>query len=466
MPHEETTNNRIIDNIRKLKSLLIMLYIILCIYHSFYEQYNVLYILTIVFFLVFFLDIFFINNLNRYLSIILLIVGSLLLGININNFDGWVKAFTENCGIISLMLSTPLLNMIFQHYKFSVNNAWLSRIYSQSERLFNVVVMLTYSIFGTALNIACIPLLYDIFKFEINQKNKNLYRSIIRGFSINLLWSPSFVSVAVALKYTNLSWYMIAPYGIILAIIAIIVQISFEFWNNSYSGQNTRKKKNTNIINELRSKNRNGPMNIYKILIALIIVILIVAIFEQVLQKSVMVIIPTISLSLPLVLSILNKDISVLNIYGTFAKRNMTRYNDQMILLTSIGFFGYALSHSSIIMKLNALIGTFNYNYKIITIMFFISMIGGLSIIGIHPIISISTISAMYETNKFGLSIIQLSMIFLSGYFLYSIASPFSSCILVVSGVTNETPIRLSIKANFIYSIVYILISTLFILII
>lgn len=153
-----------------------------------------------------------------------------------------------------------------------------------------------------------------------------------------MLWSPSFVSVAVALKYTNLSWYMIAPYGIILAIIAIIVQISFEFWNNSYSGQNTRKKKNTNIINELRSKNRNGPMNIYKILIALIIVILIVAIFEQVLQKSVMVIIPTISLSLPLVLSILNKDISVLNIYGTFAKRNMTRYNDQMILLTSIGF--------------------------------------------------------------------------------------------------------------------------------
>jgi len=306
-----------------------------------------------------------VRGFNRYLSVMLLGLGFYLLLSSGAQIGDWIMAWTQNAGLISLLLSVPLLGTILHFDNFQEGILQATKKYIKSDFSFYVVTALIINSLGMLLNLASIPLVKELLvKVSPKYSKATFYRALTRGFCTNLMWSPNFVSVAVVLHYLKIPWHEIAPLGIIMALVGNGLGITLEKFNSTKwesGSEQTPPEENT-----VRTK------ALWKLI--------------------------AIGLGL----------------------------DDPLLLIP-----------------------------------FCLFLIGILSIVGVHPIITISTIAVTMPVETIPLTELQLAITLLSGYLMYILLSPFSAMALVVTSVTNENPFRISFNLNWFYAILYGLLTTL-----
>ena len=169
------------------------------------------------------------NSFNKYVSIVLICLGILFLGLNSASLIDFCAALLHNSGVISLLLTIPMLGIVF-HYddyeKYVVN---LTIKYMNTELKFYTLTSLITSFFGVFLNLGSIPFVYQLFIKHSKSFSQDLfYKAINRGFFSNMLWAPSCIAVAVIIQYFDLSWKEIVPMGLMLAFLAHVLALIIE----------------------------------------------------------------------------------------------------------------------------------------------------------------------------------------------------------------------------------------------
>jgi hypothetical protein len=395
---------------------------------------------------------------NKYLSIALLLIGAYLLVKSNARFTDWVEAFTMNSGLVSLLLSLPLLSIILYYEDFEAHVLHITQKYINSNFSFYIISMFITTLFGMLLNLASMGMVYHLLKKTIQNHPRELfYKAITRGFCTNLLWSPNFLSVAVVLQYTGMTWHELAPLGLVLAALGNLLGVLMVKFGAKKEPITTIKNQ-INIKNNNEIKSRRSSLRIIGIIVSLI---LLIVSLEYLTEKSVLVIVPVIAFALPIGLGIILKKIDVLKgRLKEYLNISLPRMNDEVILFSAIGFFGYALDFSDSTRHVSLIIQKLGFNSSIILIPFLITMITVFGVIGIHPIITISAIAITFDAGTLPLTQLQLAGTLAVGYFSYTLLSPFSGATLLVTSMYQGNPLDVSIKLNLLYVTLFMILTT------
>lgn len=397
-----------------------------------------------------------INNMslfNKYVSVVLIGLGIIFLSFsdNINSLD-IVTALLHNSGIVSLLITIPLIGIIFHFDDYEKYVMNLAMRFMNTELKFYSLTALIVSFFGVFINLGSIPFVYQLlFNHSKNFPENLMYKAISRGFFPNMMWAPSCIAVAVIIEYFNFSWQELAPMGFTLAVLAHFLSIFIEKFISL---------KNGNEISIELVANSLSKKDTLKLLALVIVLITSVVFFDFVTGKSFLVIMSLVSLIVPVILAVIYHKINVLKKETKEYILSLNDKNNECILFFAIGFFAYALRYTNIGEYITLVLSTLGFNSPITLIPFFILLVLGLSIIGVHPIITISTISLTVPINQLPISIEQLAFSLLIGYSLYQLVSPFSTAVLVLTGITHKNPLDISIKINKLYVIAFVALST------
>ena len=399
---------------------------------------------------------------TRLMSLVLIAVGAyFMLTYHVPPQD-WIKACIYNAPLIALVLTVPLLGSILYFEPYQQHFSTLLSRFVSSPYRFYVVTSTMLTLLAALINLASFHFVHQLLRPTAEKYPAKLFHTaLIRGFMPNTTWSPSYISVALAAQYANISWFTIAPIGITLALagsasLLLVGYLEYGRLENPIS-------KDAVAISP--SEIRKSSRSLLTLLLQTGMLISLIVALEYFTHKSAMVIVPLVSFAGPLLLALAyGKTEAYVAQARDFFTFKLPQMNNEVVLFTAIGFFGYALGISDIPSYIPILINRLGLDTPATLAPLLVFAIGLLSMIGIHPLITIAALAASLPPGSSPLSTIQLAASFLAGYTLYSVLSPFSAVNLMVSSLSKQSPLAIGLQQNGGFAVINALVSILIIL--
>ena len=452
----------ILQSRQSISTLIKLAYVAMFIVNAFSPLLYLQYALGLSSLLLFVLSFSETRSTTRLMSIILIAVGAYFMLTSQVPPHGWIRACIYNTPLIALLLTVPLLGSIlyFEPYQQHFSTL-LSRFVSSPYRFYAVTsTMLT--LLAALINLASFHFVHQLLRPTAEKYPAKLFHTaLIRGFMPNTTWSPSYISVAFATQYANISWFTIAPIGITLALAGSVSLLLVGYWE--YGQLENPISKDVAPVSP--SEVRESARIMFTLLFQTGILIFLIVALEYFTQKSAMVIVPVVAFAGPLMLALAyGRTGAYLAQVRDFFTCRLPQMNNEVVLFTSIGFFGYALGISDIPSYIPILINRLGLDTPATLAPLLVFAIGLLSMIGIHPLITIAALAASLPPGSSPLSTIQLAASFLAGYTLYSVLSPFSAVNLMVSSLSKQSPLAIGLQQNGGFAVINALVSILIIL--
>ena len=400
---------------------------------------------------------------TRIMSLILIAVGAYFMLTYQIPPQGWIKACIYNAPLIALVLTVPLLGSILYFEPYQQHFSTLLSRFVSSPYRFYVVTSTMLTLLAALINLASFHFVHQLLRPTAAKYPAKLFHTaLIRGFMPNTTWSPSYISVALAAQYANISWFTIAPIGITLALAGSVSLLMVGYLEYGRLESLVSQDAATISPSEIRKSSRS----LLTLLLQTGILISLIVALEYFTQKSAMVIVPLVSFAGPLVLALAYaKTESYVFQVRDFLTCRLPQMNNEVVLFTAIGFFGYALGISDVPSYIPILINRLGLNTPSTLVPLLVLAIGLFSMVGIHPMITIAALAASLPPGSIPLSTIQLAGSFLAGYTLYSVLSPFSAVNLMVGSLSKQSPLAVGLQQNGGFAFVYALVSIVIILV-
>ena len=394
---------------------------------------------------------------TRFMSLLLIAVGVYFLISYQATTQSWIKASTYNAPLISLVFTVPLLGSILYFEPYQHHLSILISKFASSPYRFYFVASLMLTFLAALINLASFHFIHQLLRNTAEKYPAKLFNSsLVRGFIPNVMWSPSYISVALAAQYSNISWFSLAPIGITMAVSGVISLLVFGWFEYGHMENTVPKSSASPSPADLDQ----SVKSLLKLLLQTVILISLIVALEYITHKSAMVIVPLVSFTGPLLLALVyGKTEAYRTQSREFITQRLPLMNNEFVLFTAIGFFGYALGISDIPAYIPVLINQLGLDTALTLLPIIVFAIGLLSLIGVHPMITIAALAASLPPGSIPLSNIQLAGSYLAGYTLYSVISPFSAANLLVGNLSKESPLAVGLKQNGMFAIVYTLVS-------
>lgn len=446
------------NGIQKIKAFLMLCYIILFIMDSFVHIKLWTILLAPIIITLFLASFPKAKSSNKYLSSILVISGVYLLIRSLMPLSLWAEALVKNAGLTVLLLSVPLLSIIFYLEDFSSHISNFARKHVKSSFSFYVFTFLIINFFGTIMNVASISMVHKLLESISGKHPKKVYyRALTRGFCLAQLWGPNFMAVAIILQYSELEWHAYAPFGILLLAAGMVLSIAME----KIAAKRHKDEVLSQTIMEVNETADGGSKGLIRAFgLSAFLIISIISI-QYLSGKSILVVVPFASLAFPVLLALLFRKFCIYKErFKEYFNATLPNMNNEIILFTSVGFFGHALSISGADSYIPLIIKSTGISSSALLIPFIITLILMLSMIGLHPILIVSAISIAYSAGAIPLSQMQLATVFSTGYFAYTLLSPFSALILAVASLEHKNPLEVGINLNLNFWLLFFFLSS------
>ncbi|MDK2877420.1 MAG: hypothetical protein PWR06_136 [Thermoanaerobacteraceae bacterium] len=440
-----------------------LIYIIFFLANAFFPRAVLVSYMAVTVIFIFILSCKNIRKYNGLISLALFSIGVYLLFRRGASLEQWSMALIDNKSLISLILSVPFLGIPLYYDQYQEDILEISMQNIKSPYSFYLVTSAVIISLGMFLNMAALPLVNQLMKKTSESYDDELFnKALTRGFSLNLLWSPNFISVATALNYLTLSWLEILPIGLLLALLEGVLLLAIE-WRLIQTKYRMVSDIGADIFNTKNNKESNSAerKKYFKLMGLIFYFMLFINVLEKITGRSVITIMPLAAILAPFLLALFTKKLQVFkDKFKYYLFEVLPEKANEFILFTSIGFFGYALRICDINYYLTSILSQMGNFPQFFLILLLILIIVLPSLIGFHPIITIATISAASPLKILPLSEIALGGVYLVGYTVYSLLSPFSAVNLVVSNLSSKTPLQVSLKINTVFGLLFIILSS------
>ncbi len=394
---------------------------------------------------------------TRYISLILIAVGLYFMLTYQAPLEGWIKASTHNGSLITLFLTVPLLSSILYFEPYQKHLSVMVSKFVSSPFRFYIVVSLMLTMLASLINLASFHFVHQLLRRSAEKYPARLFNSaLIRGFMPNTMWSPSYISVAFVAQCTNISWFAIAPLGITVAVAGGVAMLLVGWIEYGRLASPLPSSAPAQIPVEIGESTKS----LMKLMLQTGMLIFLIVSLEHFSHKSAMVIVPLVSIAGPLLLALgYGKTEAYIAQSREFLTHKLPLITNEIILFTAIGFFGYSLGISEIPAYIPVLINRLGLDTPVTLLPIIVFSIGLLSIIGIHPMITIASLAASLPPGSVSLSALQMAGAYLAGYVLYSVLSPFSAVTLMLGSLSKQSPLSIGLRQNGVYALVYALLS-------
>ncbi len=389
---------------------------------------------------------------SMLISGILTGVGMLLLLAGGAKADDWVKAALNNAPIICLLLTVSLFTipLYFEPYHEALTSS-IARFVRSPFQFYALSLSLTTAL-GSLLNVACMPFIHSLLRETAGRfRDGVVAKALMRGNTVNMFWSPVFISLAIVIQYSGISWFAVLPTGLVLASATYLVALAFGAVE--FRGKARERAESTGDA---------SAAILLKLFLQMAILMVFIALLQYFTHKSALVTVPLVSLTGPLLLALI---FSRLGVYKArlraYLATGLPNSCSEVILFTSFGFFGYALGLSDIRNYIPPAIQYLGFDSPLTLIPLITFLTAFPSLFGVHPLITISTIAITLPPGSVALTDIQMAGALLLGYVCYGALSPFSAINLVILGLTKEGLIEATIRRHWPYALAVTAVATL-----
>jgi hypothetical protein len=288
------------------------------------------------------------------------------------------------------------------------------------------------------MNIASIPFVHQLLREAAARfPSQLLFQALSRSIAPNMLWSPGFISMAIAVQYTHTPWFKIAPAGILLALTTFAIGLGLGRFE--LAGQPDPAPPAAASAAPAAPAVA-GKRYLAKLLLQLLLLIGLIVAFQYWTGKSALVTVPVISFAGPLLLAVAFRRLSVYkDRLRDYFRTALPQMHNEIVLFSAIGFFSYALSISEARDVIPSAIQWLGFTSPLVLIPLIVFLTAFPCIFGVHPIIIISSIAVALPPGSIPLSDVQIAEALLLGYMVYAAMSPVSLVNLVTRNMMPDT---------------------------
>lgn len=438
--------------VQQVKSVVLLLFLAAYVLGAFISLSFLAEGMALLIVVVFFISLPDIKQINRNLVLVLLFISGCLIASTPGPF-AWVSAIIENAGIAALLMAVPLLRIVLHYAPYESAIQSVAGSYIATGYHFYLLAIGLTAFLGSVMSIAALPFVYQLL-LPIAKKypQEILDRALARGFVINLFWSPNLVAVAVALRYVPVSWQELAAAGIgfsLLSLALVMLVGKYEIEGLQLPDGVVQEQ----VVNsaELLAENRR---HLWILSAQVLCILIVVASITYFLKTNIYVTVTLVALTVPFLIALVLQAVPIwykqLDHYRMAVLPGMV---GELIIFLTIGFFGYALAHSSLISILQTELAYFiTFSPAALSLLIIVAT-GVLALIGIHPMITISSVAIILGNDGTGLSQPQLAVTFITGYIMYLLLSPFASVVMIISALTEQSVYQAGLKRNWLYAL-------------
>lgn len=402
-----------------------------------------------------------IKGTNKIIGIGLFSVGGLLLVWNNASPAMWCQALLKNSSMLTILIIVPMIGMVFHHPHYV---ATIERVIEKNLNSKNKLYLSLFSIthiLSIPLNFASITIVGRFISEDMapsSERQRTALMAIARGYTSILMWSPSTGTMALVLQW-GAHWHEIFVPGIGFVVIALFVGWILErvrLRNTEYSSND--------IVTDFSGWQKDSvapTVPRLSVLIGILALLLILVMVLDVFTKyKVLNSISLVAIFFPFLWFVFQNRI------GEYVKEavkytiGLSRVTNELVIFVAAGFFATAVSYSqfsAIIPLLFA--GTENDPILFATIM--AALIICLAIVGVHPVLTVTSLNAAINPAAYGFSPAFISLAAVTWWGLALTCSPVSICSLRVASLANKAPLTVSLKWNYIYIVTLLAVYTL-----
>lgn len=400
------------------------------------------------------------KSLNRMLISLLLLCSGVFIWTVPESFH-WSQAIIENAGIVTLLLTAPMLGSILHYAPYEVALVAFANQYIRTGYMFYVMTLTLVAFFCSLMSLAAIPFTNQLVApIAAKYPPAVLHRALTRGFAVNLFWSPNLISVAAVLQYVNISWQDLAPVGILFSVLTFIAACIVEKYDHPHD-ESRPAHPAARVEHTDTHESPAIQRDIALLVIQVMFILVALVAFANYTGKNIYVTMAVIAVVIPLLMAIILGKVAIykqrLCVYFRETLPNMC---NEFILFISIGFFGYSLAQSPVITAVQTQLTTVSNYSPSVLVLLIIATITGLAMTGIHPIIAISSLAIALGKVNIGLSAVQLAVTLITGYIMYLLLSPFSSMVMLMVGLSKQNVYTMGLKMNGRYAVMLALLVT------
>ncbi|NLM21890.1 MAG: C4-dicarboxylate ABC transporter [Peptococcaceae bacterium] len=377
-------------------------------------------------------------------SIILLLIYQAPLNI-------WKQAIEENIYLVVMFTLVPLLGIPIEHGGYSQALQGTFQRYVNTNKRFYLFVSFISAFMGVLVSLAVVPLVYQITKVSAKSKNtKLLATAISRGFTTCTIWAPTTAAIALIVQVTDIKWTEFFPSALFCGIICGFVGYIL----NRLEDKRLEDKK-TDLV-DISEKPFPGEFKWAKVIelcgfgIVLIVSIAAISILADLLTIIVVslaaLIFPVIWMGLlkrlPIYLQVVKKH---------YFKVSLPKLKNEFVLFVAAGFLATSISYSHlgdyIPLLLSYIVGNNAFLFSVLVI--FTSIL--LSMLGVHPIITVVIIGNTVDPSFYNISSTYLALILAISWAMSVTVSPTAATLIAISGITGESTITIGSRWNLVY---------------
>ncbi|WP_051556311.1 hypothetical protein [Alkalihalobacterium bogoriense] len=383
-----------------------------------------------------------VGKINQMIASLLVLIGFFIYfteGISVNEI---MIGFGANINLLTLFLFVPFIGVFLSSagYLNKIKHLLETRNENHPYRLSSLLT----ATMGSVLNLGSMAIVHRIAEGSFRSFDRSkLLLVVLRSFAFCMFWSPYFVNVGLVLSLFHVEWKMIGALGFSLGLVYLLISAFFFY--------HIRIPQDEGIITEPTTLKGNQSPSIRPVMFFFIGLFGCSFLFDALSDVNMLTIVSILALAYPLLWAITTKRLrlfvqdSVQSMKTSFA-----RLKNEIVIFISAGFFGGALSYTTIGTQISQFIFELSFG-SILAMSFLVILFAiALAMIGIHPVVIVIGIGSSLSPDVFGVSAEYMALLLLVAWTLATQLSPFSGSILMTAGLANRSPF-LFMKQNILF---------------
>ena len=403
---------------------------------------------------------------NLIISAALFLLGAFCLLFKGAPAGDWLTALTSNGGLVAMFITLPLFSVLLAYNDYVGAMEQLFHRYVRRSWMFFSLAAILAGVLGSVMNLGGMTLMYELLKPYRPQygSEKQMAQALTRGNLSMSYWAPCHMSVATAVAYTGISWIELAPKGILLSLLQLLVACLYFYVAGGKKGRQIISFPSSPQGDTEEIPAQGGRRVLTELLLVYAGLVLLVALLNKFTSLAVLAIISLAAFLYPVLAGVVLRKWHIFKLgWQDYREKKLGGIVNQVLLFSAVGFFGKALELSGagelVIGKLNMEA----WAQPSFLVMGIALVMWALAMVGVHPVVPMIALATTLNPELLPLSPLQFAYAYLLGYSVSVTTSPFSAVALTISGLNGQGPWQGMGRYNIIYSCLLILLFSLII---
>ncbi len=391
-------------------------------------------------------------------TMVFLIVGCTIMFYNRQPIEVWIAGINSMINIAAIITVLQLFVIPIFLGDYNKYFEYLLLIKIKSERYLFLFTSLIAHLFSSFLMFGTIPvmlsLLGDVLKRNVTDYERFISAALIRSYALAIFWAPGAISILLIMQATGVHWEQMFIPGIIMSIIGLTTSVLYE----GALRLSPAKMRNEDLVTQIRSEGiteKNAWRKVSHIFLVVIGLIFFILVYERMFVSSSSHRIMLSGLTVAVIWMLLYlKHPQLGEAFKGYWQDGVSKAIDLSALFVSMGIFAKAVEVSGILDYFQSWLLTFNNDYAFLLLIAIQLIIVLLSLIGLHPFISLVMLGKILSSLHLPFPVLMLAFSLMLGSVIAYLLSPFAGMVLTLSTYINRPPMQISLKWNGYYGLI------------